>query len=251
MSETKPTFLRRVMSVGLCAAIGLGVVTAGQAVSAPKASAAAYYDTSIKKGVNLRVSASTSSGVIRMINAGEKVHVVGQANSYWLHVLDQKGNSGYISSSSQYSNYAGGGSGSSGGSAPSAGGGAKADQVVSIAQSYMGRVSYDYGTRNPSKLIFDCSAFTEFVFAKVGVDLKWGTKYQKSAGSYVSKSNLAKGDLVFFDTIGSNNGVINHVGIYMGGGKVIHDTPSVNGLQISSITSGYWSTHYVTARRVL
>ncbi|SFA74370.1 SH3 domain-containing protein [Cohnella sp. OV330] len=247
MSKTKP-ILRRILSVGLCAAIGLGVVTAGQAVSAPKASAASYYDTKIKHGVNLRVSASASSGVIRMIGTGESVHVVGQANAYWLHVFDQKGNSGYISSSGQYTNYVGGGSG---GSAPSAGGGSKANQVISIAQSYMGRVSYDYGTRNPSKLIFDCSAFTQFVFAKVGVGLKWGTKSQKSAGSFVSKGNLAKGDLVFFDTIGSNNGVINHVGIYMGGGKVIHDTPSVDGLQISSITSGFWSAHYVTARRVL
>ncbi|MFD2332685.1 C40 family peptidase [Cohnella sp. GCM10020058] len=251
MSKTKPAFLRRALAVGLCAAIGLGAVTAGQAVSAPKASAAAYYDTKIKHGVNLRVSASSSSGVIRMIGAGESVHVVGQANSYWLHVFDQKGNSGYISSSGEYTNYVGGGSGG-GSAAPSAGGGgAKADQVIAIAQSYMGRVSYDYGTRNPSKLIFDCSAFTQFVFAKIGVDLKWGTKSQKTAGSFVSRSNLAKGDLVFFDTIGSNNGVINHVGIYMGNGQVIHDTPSVDGLLISSINSGFWSTHYVTARRVL
>jgi len=246
MSRTKP-FMRRILSVGLCAAIGLGAVTVGQASFAPKASAATVYETKVTYGVNLRVSASASSGVIRMIRSGEKVHVVGQANSYWLHVFDQKGNSGYISSSSKYTNY----KGSAGGSAPSAGGGAKADQVIAIAKSYMGRVTYSYGTRNPSKLIFDCSSFTEFVFAKVGVDLKWGTRLQKSQGSYVSKGNLAKGDLVFFDTIGSNNGVINHVGIYIGNGQVIHDTPSVNGLLISSVNTGYWSTHYVTARRVL
>ncbi|CAI6084184.1 C40 family peptidase [Cohnella sp. JJ-181] len=245
MSKTKP-ILRRILSVGLCAAIGLGVATVGQASFTPKASAATVYETKVTSGVNLRVSASASSGVIRMIHAGEKVHVVGQANSYWLHVFDQKGNSGYISSGDQYTNYGGSG----GGSAP-ASGGARADQVIAIAKSYMGRVSYDYGTRNPSRLIFDCSSFTEFVFAKVGVDLKWGTKHQKSAGSFVSKGNLAKGDLVFFDTVGSNNGVINHVGIYMGNGQVIHDTPSVDGLLISSVNSGYWSSHYVSARRVL
>ncbi|RED63179.1 C40 family peptidase [Cohnella lupini] len=126
-----------------------------------------------------------------------------------------------------------------------------ADKVISLAKSYKGRVTYDFGTRNPSRLIFDCSSFTEFIFAKVGVDLKWGTKYQKKQGSAVSKSNLRKGDLVFFDTIGTNNKVINHVGIYMGSGQFIHDTPSVNGIAITSLSSGFYSTHYVSARRVL
>lgn len=246
MTIMKP-FLRRIVAVGLCAAIGLGAASVGQVSITPKASAATVYETKVTRGVNLRVSASASSGVIRMIHSGEKVHVVGQANSYWLHVFDQKGNSGYISSGSQYTNYGG----SSGGTVPSASTSSRADQVIAVAKSYMGRVSYAYGTRNTTKLIFDCSSFTEFVFAKVGVDLKWGTKSQKSAGSYVSKGNLAKGDLVFFDTIGSNNGVINHVGIYIGSGQVIHNTPSAGGLLISSVTSGYWSTHYVTARRVL
>lgn len=125
------------------------------------------------------------------------------------------------------------------------------DRVVSIAKSYIGRVSYDWGTRSPNRLVFDCSSFTEFVFAKVGVDLKWGTSYQKKQGRYVSKSNLYQGDLVFFDTIGSNNRVINHVGIYIGRGKFIHNTPAVDGVTISSLSTGYWKGKYVTARRVL
>lgn len=127
----------------------------------------------------------------------------------------------------------------------------KADNVISLAKSYQGKVTYDFGTRNPSQLVFDCSSFTQFIFAKVGVSLKWGTKVQKTQGSAVSKSNLAKGDLVFFDTIGSNNGAINHVGIYMGDGQFIHNTPSVDGIAISSLTSGFWSKAYVSARRVL
>ncbi len=134
---------------------------------------------------------------------------------------------------------------------PTAAAATKADRVVSLAKSYQGRVSYDFGTRNPSRLIFDCSSFTEFIFAKVGVDLKWGTKSQKYAGHYVSKSNLRKGDLVFFDTIGRNNRAINHVGIYMGSGKFIHDTPSVAGHAIRNLRKGFWSSHYVTGRRVL
>ncbi|MFD0672207.1 C40 family peptidase [Cohnella sp. GCM10027633] len=244
MFAPKPIF-RQLTTLGLCAAIGFGAIGIGQAQLAPTASAATTLETKVTLGVNLRVGPSASTGVIRMIKTGEKVHVVGQANSNWLHVFDKYGNSGYISSADKYTNYAGP---SGGGSAPSS---SKGAQVVSIAKSYKGRVDYAFGVRNPSKLIFDCSSFTEFVFAKVGVDLKWGTGAQKKAGSFASKSSLRAGDLVFFDTVGSNNGVINHVGIYMGNGQMVHNTPSKNGVTTNSITSGYWSQHYVTARRVL
>jgi len=239
MSARKP-ILRQLMAFGLCAAIGFGVFNVGQASLTPKASAATVYETKVTYGVNLRTSASTSGRVIRLIPTGEYIHVISKVNNYWLKVKDKRGNTGYVSAGDRYTTYGGSASVSS-----------KGDRVVNIAKSYRGRVTYKFGVRNPSKLIFDCSSFTEFVFAKVGVDLKWGTKYQKSAGSFVSKSNLRKGDLVFFDTIGSNNKAINHVGIYIGGGQFIHDTPSKNGLAINSLTSGWWSNHYVTARRVL
>lgn len=242
MTAPKP-ILKHMMALGLCAAIGFGAVGVGQAQFTPKASAAISYETKITSGVNLRVGPSTSSKVIRTIGRGEMVHVVGQANAYWLHVFDKKGNSGYISAADKYSTW--------GGPKVVAASSSKGSSVVNIAKSYMGRVDYSFGVRNPSRLVFDCSSFTEFVYAKVGVDLKWGTSSQKKQGSYVSKSNLRAGDLVFFDTKGSNNGVINHVGIYMGNGQMIHNTPSKDGLAINSITSGYWSTHYVTGRRVL
>jgi len=232
---------RQLMAFGLCAAIGFGVIHMGQASLTPTASAATVYETKVTYGVNLRTSASTSGRVIRLIPTGENIHVISKVNSYWLKVKDKRGNTGYVSAGDQYTTY--GDSSSSVGS--------KGARVVDIAKSYMGRVKYDFGTRNASKLIFDCSSFTEFVFAKVGVDLKWGTKYQKTAGSYVSKGNLREGDLVFFDTVGSNNKAINHVGIYIGGGQFIHNTPSKNGIAINSLTSGWWPGHYVTARRVL
>lgn len=240
MSTRKPV-LRQLIAFGLCAAIGFGAFNIGQASLTPQASAATVYETKVTYGVNLRTSASTSGRVIRMIPTGEYIHVISKVNNYWLKVKDKRGNTGYLSAGDRYTTY-----GKSSSFVSS-----KGDRVVTIAKSYMGRVKYKFGTRNPSKLIFDCSSFTQFVFAKVGVDLKWGTKHQKSAGSFVSKSNLRNGDLVFFDTIGSNNKVINHVGIYIGGGQFIHATPSKNGLAINSLTSGWWSNRYVTARRVL
>ena len=209
-------------------------------------SAATVYETKVKYGVNLRASASTSGRIIRLIPKGEYIHVIAKVNNYWLKVKDKRGNVGYISANSRYTTY----SDSSSAGTKTSSVSSKADRVVDIARSYMGRVKYQYGKRIPSQLIFDCSSFTQFVYAKVGVNLKWGTKYQKSAGKAVSKSNLRKGDLVFFDTIGSNDKVINHVGIYIGDGKFIHNSPSKN-VAIDSLNSGWWSGRYVSARRVL
>ena len=70
-------------------------------------------------------------------------------------------------------------------------------------------------------------------------------------GSYVSKSNLRAGDLVFFDTSGPNNGAISHVGIYIGGGQMIHASSGKGQVVITSMNTSYWNKAYVTARRVV
>ncbi|RKP53809.1 NlpC/P60 family protein [Cohnella endophytica] len=122
--------------------------------------------------------------------------------------------------------------------------------IISFAKSLQGKVTYKFGVNNPSKLIFDCSSFTKYVFAKQGISLKWGTAYQSKQGTYVAKKNLQPGDLVFLSV--STPGKINHVGIYIGGGKFIHNTigKSFNGILISDLNSSTYSKRYITARRV-
>jgi cell wall-associated NlpC family hydrolase len=243
---------KKFVIVGMSAIIGFSALGIAPTPFTSKVEAAVTYETKVISGVNLRSQPSTSGKQIRMISKGESINVISKVNSYWLKVSTKDNKTGFISANAKYTNYnSGSGSSSSGSGSSQPATGSKADKVISLAQSYKGRVSYDFGTRNPSRLIFDCSSFTQFIFDKVGVDLKWGTKVQKSQGSAVSKSNLRKGDLVFFDTIGSNNRAINHVGIYMGAGKFIHNTPSVDGIAINSLSSGWWSSHYVSARRVL
>ncbi|GMK40285.1 hypothetical protein PCCS19_33410 [Paenibacillus sp. CCS19] len=126
---------------------------------------------------------------------------------------------------------------------------AKADSIIALAKSLKGKVTYKFGTNNPSKLIFDCSSFTKYVFGKYGVDLKWGTKSQRLQGTYVSKSNLKPGDLIFFDN--GKTSTINHVGIYIGNGQFIHNTigSNMNGIYIRDLSD--YSKRYSTARRVL
>ncbi|TVX98215.1 C40 family peptidase [Cohnella terricola] len=125
----------------------------------------------------------------------------------------------------------------------------KADSIVALAKQLKGKVKYKFGQNNPSKLIFDCSSFTKYVFGKQGVNLTWGSQAQSKQGKFVSKSNLKKGDLVFFSV--STPGKVNHVGIYIGNGQFIHNTigSSFNGILISDLSK--YSKRYITARRVL
>lgn len=107
---------------------------------------------------------------------------------------------------------------------------------------------YKYGGNTTSG--FDCSGFVRYIFDKMNVDLPRRSADQASEGTKVAKSDLKAGDLVFFDTSGSNNGGITHVGIYVGDGKFAHASSS-KGVTIDSLDSSYYKPRYVTARRVL
>jgi hypothetical protein len=126
------------------------------------------------------------------------------------------------------------------------------DSVVSIAQSLRGKVKYAH-TYDPANLKFDCSGFTLYVFRKAGLDIRTNDDdYQVKLGVPVSKANLRKGDLVFFNSNKSNPSDVTHVGIYMGNGYVIHNTSSAGGVIVTNMnTSNYMKSDYKTARRVI
>lgn len=115
--------------------------------------------------------------------------------------------------------------------------------VVATAQQYIG-CKYVYGGTSPSG--FDCSGFTSYVYKSYGVSLSRTAAGQYSNGVAVSRSDLQPGDLVMFGKSG-----INHVGIYAGGGKIVHAANSSRGVTTDTITSGYYNKNYVGARRVM
>jgi cell wall-associated NlpC family hydrolase len=127
-------------------------------------------------------------------------------------------------------------SGGGGGNAPAA----QYGGVVGIAMQYLG-IPYQWGGSSPSTG-FDCSGFTMYVYAQVGVSLPHNAAMQYGYGSPVSRSELAPGDLVFFNGLG-------HMGIYIGGNQFIHSPHTGDVVKISSITGWYAST-YVGARRL-
>ena len=101
----------------------------------------------------------------------------------------------------------------------SSGGTASEAAVVAEAQKYIG-VPYLWGGTDPTKGL-DCSGFTQLVFGNLGIDLPRVSSQQATAGRAVaSLADARPGDLVFFDYSSSRAG-IDHVGIYVGNGKMI------------------------------
>lgn len=98
---------------------------------------------------------------------------------------------------------------------------------------------------------FDCSGFTYYVVKnKLGKSIPRTSTEQSRYGTYVSKGNLRAGDLVFFDTVGSNNGNVSHAGIYIGNGQFIHASSTQKKVVISSLASGHYSKAFVNGRRL-
>ena len=118
--------------------------------------------------------------------------------------------------------------------------------IVATAKKYLG-YKYTYGGSSPNTG-FDCSGFTSYIFKLHGVSLNRTAKGQYSNGTAVSRSNLQPGDLIMF---GPSASKINHVGIYIGGGSIVHAANPSRGVTIDTINSGYYNNNYVGARRVI
>ncbi|MEU6165537.1 C40 family peptidase [Streptomyces tanashiensis] len=90
---------------------------------------------------------------------------------------------------------------------------ARAAEAISFARAQLGK-PYVWGATGPSA--YDCSGLTQAAWRAAGISLPRTTYTQINAGRRVSRSQLAPGDLVFFYS------GISHVGLYIGGGQMIH-----------------------------
>lgn len=122
-------------------------------------------------------------------------------------------------------------------------------RVLPTAEEYIG-VPYRYGGTSPTTG-FDCSGFTQFVFAKHGVRLPRTAQEQAQVGMRMPADwrALSAGDLVMFE----EGGRIGHVAIYAGNGRIIHSSSSGHGVRFDDLSTqrGQWfREHMVAARRV-
>lgn len=120
--------------------------------------------------------------------------------------------------------------------------GSKASQVISIAMQYLG-VPYVWGGSSPATG-FDCSGFTSYVFAQIGISLPHHAASQYGYGVPVSRDDLQPADLVFFNGLG-------HMGMYIGNGLFIHAPHTGDVVKISSIHDSWYAGTWVGARRIL
>jgi cell wall-associated NlpC family hydrolase len=133
----------------------------------------------------------------------------------------------------------------SAGNAPSIPGSGKGAQAVRYALAQLG-VPYSWGGGGPSGPTFgtkqgagikgfDCSGLTLYAYARVGINLPHYTGDQFKAGVHVSQSQLQPGDLVFFYTD------LHHMGMYIGGGKMVHAPQTGDVVKISPIAGRPWA----------
>ena len=113
--------------------------------------------------------------------------------------------------------------------------------IVEYAKQFLGN-PYVWGGTSLTKGA-DCSGFTMSIYSHYGVSLPHSSSAQSQMGTRVSADEVKPGDLLFY---GSGNHV-NHVAMYIGGGKVIHASTERTGIKISN---AFYRTP-ITIRRFL
>jgi cell wall-associated NlpC family hydrolase len=109
------------------------------------------------------------------------------------------------------------------------------NQVVEVAKQYEG-VPYRYGGDNPAG--FDCSGFTQYVYAQFGISLPHSSRAQSAGGTAITPESALPGDLVVMDGGG-------HIGIYLGGNMMIDaGTPSTGTVIRAIYNPSHWFVRY-------
>jgi cell wall-associated NlpC family hydrolase len=117
--------------------------------------------------------------------------------------------------------------------------------ALSLTRSALRFIGTPYVFGGTSTSGFDCSGYTQHVFAMLGISLPRTADAQFYAG-HPTVGGVVPGDLVFFQTYLPGP---SHVGIYLGGGRFIHS--SSHGVRISGLGESYWASRYLGARRMV
>ncbi|WP_250673237.1 SH3 domain-containing protein [Paraclostridium ghonii] len=192
--------------------------------------------------LNVRSGPSTSNSIVGTAYKGNNVDILSSSNG-WYKVKLSNGKTGWASS--QYISTSGNnnnGSNNGGGSTETG----NAQSVINLVKSQLGK-PYVWGAEGPNS--FDCSGLVLYVYGKNGVKMPRTSREQSNVGTTVSQSQLKPGDLIFSSTDGS--GGVNHVGIYIGNGQMIHAPKAGDVVKTTSINSSYWQNAFVKAKRVL
>jgi cell wall-associated NlpC family hydrolase len=115
-------------------------------------------------------------------------------------------------------------------------------RAVTAAVSKVG-ASYGMGAAGPDA--FDCSGLVMWALAHADIAAPHSSYAQFAMGSGVARSDIRRGDLVFFDSFGPG---ASHVGIATSSTTAVSATS--HGVMTHPIFDAYWGGHYLGARRL-
>lgn len=102
---------------------------------------------------------------------------------------------------------------------------------------------------NPNWTKFDCSGLVNWAHYQAGVNIGSNTtKTLCGVGTQVDRGSMQAGDIILFSSNGSYSGV-HHVGIYIGGNRMVHAPSSGKPVQVATLGNGYWQREFYQARR--
>lgn len=218
------------------------LIMGDEAVAKAKEDAILYATVNSKvSALNVRTEPSTSSEVITKVKAGERLVVTKEVvvnkedttSQVWVEVkMDDDENENavaYVSAeyvtvsyelnwASKYTPY----------------GADVSDLRVNIcdyAKKWIG-TKYVWGGNSLTKGI-DCSGFVQQVYKQFGYTTPRVSRDMAKKYTKISIDELKPGDLIFYGRVKDN--YINHVGIYIGNGQVIHSSTNYKGVAISSM----------------
>ena len=211
----------------------------------------AVYIRSRTDGLSVRSGAGTNYGVLGHINRDDMLHYVGKKGSWYETVYKNK--RAYISAASAYTELF---------TLPAEDADERVEAVIEEGVNLLGFV-YVYGAirlhdgngnllKNFDATKYDCSSLMQYIFYHgAGINLNMTTRTQVKQGSYVAKSKIERGDLLFFTNSSRYNktGVerIGHVALYLGDNYILHTASDY--AVIEPISKTRWG-YYIEARRV-
>lgn len=179
------------------------------------------------------------------------------------HATPNKNNSSSSNSGSSNS----GGSSNNSGSSNNGGGNTiptptpspdQSSRGLAIANKALTRQGYMYSwggchsmsqIANPNWTKFDCSGLVNWAHYQAGVNIGSNTtKTLCGVGTQVDRGSMQAGDIILFSSNGSYSGV-HHVGIYIGGNRMVHAPSSGKPVQVATLGNGYWQREFYQARR--
>lgn len=201
-------------------------------------------------GLNVRRGAGTNFGALGQAEKGTLLQYAGEANGWY--ETSYKNGKAYVSANSAYTSVVILGR--------------ENDEVESVIEEGLRLLGtpYVYGAvrlhdgrghflKNFTVSKFDCSSLMQYIFYEgAGVLLDTTTRTQVSQGRAVAKSDIRRGDLLFFTNASryynKGNERIGHVALYLGDNYILHTSSDY--AKIEQISAQRWS-YFITARRMI